>query len=44
MVNWLLLRESISVAQADIDAFAKLFPMNARPVQNDNRRFVLMSS
>jgi carbonic anhydrase len=44
VVNWLLLRETISVAQADIDAFAKLFPMNARPVQSDNRRFVLMSS
>ncbi len=43
-VTWLLLRESISVAQADIDAFAKLFPMNARPLQDENRRFVLMSS
>ena len=43
-VSWLLLREPIQVAKADIDAFAKLFPMNARPVQSDNRRFVLMSS
>ncbi len=43
-VTWLVLRESISVAQADIDAFAKLFPMNARPLQDENRRFVLMSS
>jgi carbonic anhydrase len=42
-VNWLLLREPIAVAKADIDGFAKLFPMNARPVQSDNRRFVLMS-
>jgi carbonic anhydrase len=42
-VRWLLLRESIPVAQADIDAFAKLFPMNARPVQKDNRRYVLSS-
>ena len=44
VVNWLLLRESVQVAQADIDAFAKLFPMNARPLQDENRRFVLMSS
>jgi carbonic anhydrase len=44
VVNWLLLREPIEVAKADIDAFAKIFPMNARPVQKDNRRFVLMSS
>jgi carbonic anhydrase len=43
VVNWLLLRDSIQVAQADIDAFGKLFPMNARPVQKDNRRFVLSS-
>lgn len=43
VVNWLLLREPFHVAQADIDAFAKLYPMNARPVQKDNRRFVLSS-
>jgi len=43
VVNWLLLRAPIQVAQADIDAFAKLYPMNARPAQKDNRRFVLSS-
>jgi carbonic anhydrase len=43
-VTWLLLRESIQVAKDDIDAFAKVFPMNARPLQDENRRFVLMSS
>lgn len=43
VVNWLLLRESIQVAKADVAAFAKLYPMNARPVQKDNRRFVLSS-
>ncbi|MBI1204713.1 MAG: carbonate dehydratase [Rhodopseudomonas sp.] len=43
VVNWLLLREPITVAKADIDAFAKLFPMNARPPQKIDRRFVLMS-
>lgn len=43
VVDWVLLREPIQVAQADIEAFAKVYPMNARPVQNDNRRFVLMS-
>jgi len=31
------------VAKADIDKFAKLYPMNARPVQKDHRHFVLMS-
>lgn len=43
VVNWMLLRDPIQVAQADIAAFGKLFPMNARPVQKDNRRFVLSS-
>ena len=43
VVNWLVLRDPIQVARADIDAFGKLFPMNARPVQKDNRRFVLSS-
>jgi carbonic anhydrase len=31
------------VAEADVAAFAKLCPMNARPVQKDFRRFVLRS-
>jgi carbonic anhydrase len=43
VVNWLLLREPIQVARADIDAFGRLFPMNARPAQKENRRFVLSS-
>lgn len=43
VVDWLLMREPIQVARADIDVFAKLFPMNARPPQKDNRRFVLSS-
>ena len=43
VVDWLLLREPLQVAKADIEAFGKLFPMNARPVQKDNRRFVLSS-
>lgn len=43
VVNWLLLREPVEVAKADIDAFAKLYPMNARPIQKMDRRFVLTS-
>lgn len=27
----------------DVAGFAKLYPMNARPVQKDNRRYVLQS-
>lgn len=43
-VNWFVLTESIQVAEADINSFTQLYPMNARPVQKDNRRFVLRSS
>jgi carbonic anhydrase len=43
-VEWSILRTPLEVAEEDIAAFAKLYPMNARPVQNDNRRFVLQSS
>lgn len=43
VVEWLLLTDSIQVSATDVAAFAKLYPMNARPVQKDNRRFVLRS-
>ena len=43
-VEWSLLRTPLEVAEDDIAAFAKVYPMNARPVQNDHRRFVLQSS
>jgi carbonic anhydrase len=42
-VEWMLLREPLEVAAADIEAFANLFPMNARPAQQIDRRFVLRS-
>ncbi|MBK5960096.1 carbonate dehydratase [Rhodoplanes elegans] len=40
-VEWLLMAEPVEVAAADVAAFAKLYAMNARPVQNLNRRFIL---
>jgi carbonic anhydrase len=43
-VDWLLLIDPLQVTEADIERFAKLFPMNARPVQKANRRFVLRSA
>jgi carbonic anhydrase len=42
-VTWFLLNDPIQVAEADIAAFAKLYPLNARPVQRVNRRFILRS-
>jgi carbonic anhydrase len=43
VVEWLLLTDPIHVSAADVAAFAKFYPMNARPVQKDNRRYVLRS-
>ncbi len=42
-VQWNVFLDSVSVAQSDIDAFAKIYPNNARPLQPLNRRFVLRS-
>jgi carbonic anhydrase len=36
-----VLADRIEVAEADIERFAQLYPKNARPVQNRNRRFLL---
>jgi carbonic anhydrase len=44
VVEWLVLTDPIEISAPDIAAFAKLYPMNARPVQKDNRRYVLRSS
>jgi len=43
-VEWLLLTTPVEVAEADVAGFAKLYAMNARPVQKVNRRDVLRSS
>jgi len=40
-VDWFVLADRIEVSEADIARFAKLYPTNARPVQNRNRRFIL---
>ncbi len=42
-VDWMLLAEPVAVADADVAAFARLYPSNARPVQQLDRRFVLHS-
>ena len=40
VVSWVVMTESISVSQVQVDAFAALYPMNARPVQPLNGRDV----
>jgi carbonic anhydrase len=40
-VSWIVLEQSVAIAQSDVDAFRRLFPMNARPLQPLNRRYLL---
>ena len=42
-VNWIVLAQPIEVDTADIARFRKLYPMNARPIQPRDRRFILSS-
>jgi carbonic anhydrase len=44
VVQWLVMATPIHVAEADVASFAKLYPMNARPVQKLDRRYVLRSN
>jgi carbonic anhydrase len=44
VVTWTIFKDPVEAAPAQIGKFAGLFPMNARPVQNLNRRFLLESN
>lgn len=41
IVDWIVFERPVEVAAADIAAFKAIFPMNARPLQPLNRRFLL---
>ena len=43
VVRWVVFEEPIEVSKAQIEQFKQIFPLNARPVQPLNRRFLLMS-
>jgi carbonic anhydrase len=43
VVLWTVFAEPVEVSEAQIAAFAALYPMNARPIQSINRRFLLGS-
>lgn len=42
-VQWLLMTTPVAVAESDVAEFAKLYALNARPVQKMNRRDILVS-
>ncbi|MGF1524458.1 MAG: carbonic anhydrase family protein [Leptolyngbyaceae cyanobacterium] len=43
IVKWLVFQEPIEISPAQVAQFRDIFPLNARPVQSLNRRFVLHS-
>lgn len=42
IIDWVVMKQPITVSAEQIAAFAELFPMNARPVQELNRRKVVL--
>ncbi len=42
IVSWVVMAESIAASQDQIDAFAAIYPMNARPVQPLNERTIAL--
>lgn len=40
-VNWIVLKESVEISTSQVQRFAKVFPMNARPIQLVKKRFLL---
>jgi carbonic anhydrase len=40
-VNWIVLKEPVEISDSQVQKFAKIFPMNARPVQEVEQRFLL---
>ena len=40
IVSWVVMADSIAASQDQIDAFAAIYPMNARPVQPLNERTI----
>ncbi len=43
-VLWMVMRQPVAVSQAQIDIFARLYPMNARPVQQASGRMIKQSN
>ena len=41
IVKWIVYQEPIEVSSAQIDQFKNIFPLNARPTQLLDRRFIL---
>ena len=43
-VLWMVMRHPVTLAPEQIDIFARLYPMNARPVQSAGGRRIMQSN
>lgn len=43
LVRWIVFEETIEASKEQLDLFAQIFPMNARPLQPLNNRYILES-
>jgi carbonic anhydrase len=43
-VLWVVLQQPLSVSAAQIDIFSRLYPMNARPIQQTAGRMIKQSN
>jgi carbonic anhydrase len=43
-VQWVVMRQPVTVAPEQIDLFSRIYPMNARPVQQASGRRILQSN
>ncbi len=41
-VNWHMMRQTMTASAAQIAAFKEIYPMNARPLQDENNRLVVL--
>src|SRR5690606_31964053 len=42
-VDWMIVRQPLEASAEDIAKFTALYPMNARPIMQPHRRFILSS-
>jgi carbonic anhydrase len=43
-VQWIVMRQPVTLTQEQIDIFARIYPMNARPVQSASGRRIMQSN
>jgi carbonic anhydrase len=43
-VQWVVMRHPVAVSQEQLDIFARMYPMNARPLQAASGRRIMQSN